>query len=385
MKNIVIEKSIKVQKENFYESPFDNVYEFKDGVAVVEKDGKYGAIKEDGTVVVELEYDGYLHDFEGGIAIFYKIAFGFLGHEVLVDKTGRIIKKIPYGKSCDPFYNNLLAKIHGYNKTGLINRDGNYVIKPQSKYYICDVYKDIAVMQKYSDIFKRYIVDKNGNMHKFFDYYKVKIVGKNLISVNTYKERFLTDIHNDRISRDYDRIRIFSCFGVDVAIAELNGMTFVIDDLGNEKVLPDAFPILTYDEKEKIIAKIINIDCKDKDLASNSLNIYANYYKNIVEQCSLDGYKVPKLSISGDTAVIDRKYVCKTKDLKLKYVLTIHKFDNETVVKEFDSKDECDAYYDEIVEQVEDYNMNVQYGINKVYNDANNSLDEFLGSSKIKK
>lgn len=81
----------------------------------------------------------------------------------------------------------------------------------------------------------------------------------------------------------------------------------------------------------------------------------------------------------------DSLNTCKPSDLKFKYILKIHKFDDKDVIKEFDSKDKCDKYYDELMKKIEEYNMNVQDEINKVYKDANDSLDEFLGSSKVKK
>lgn len=70
---------------------------------------------------------------------------------------------------------------------------------------------------------------------------------------------------------------------------------------------------------------------------------------------------------------------------KIQYILKICKFDNSAVIKEFDSKDECDKYYDELMKRIEKYNVNTQDETNKVYKDVNDSLDEFLGSLKIKK
>ena len=127
-----------------------------------------------------------------------------------------------------------------------------------------------------------------------------------------------------------------------------------------------------------------------KGQKDDRLNIYMpTNYENIVKQCSLDGYKVPVIDMGDALTVVDYKYICETNDLKLKYALTIHKFNGEIIVKEFDSKDECDAYYDELMKKIEEYNVNIKNKIKKAYEvsfeDANNSLDEFLGSSKIKK
>lgn len=124
---------------------------------------------------------------------------------------------------------------------------------------------------------------------------------------------------------------------------------------------------------------------KDGSLNTCKPNDYKSLIMSNIKKCLSSGYKTPLINASDEEAVVDYMYACKLCDLKFKYILTIHKIVNKTVIKEFDSKDECDAYYDELVEQVEDYNMNVQYGVNKVYKDANNFLDEFLDSSKIKK
>jgi hypothetical protein len=57
---------------------YDYVHSFSDGIAWVEKDGKYGCIDKNGkVVVVPLEYD-YVHSFNDGIAFLLSCFCGCL-------------------------------------------------------------------------------------------------------------------------------------------------------------------------------------------------------------------------------------------------------------------------------------------------------------------
>lgn len=418
MDDIVIEKSIEVKKENLRKLPFDRVYGFKNGVAVFENDRlcglinkdlaiiakpvysiigsfengvaiikkgeKYGAIKEDGTIIVKPEYDGYDKNFKYGAAVFYKISRNSLFdlnsvHRTLIDKSGKIIKEISNMEISNPFSNSSFAIIRGRGRCGLIDRDGNDIVKPQGKYAIYGTYKDMAVMEKYNNSNKKYIIDKNGNKYKFFGCDVVEIIGENLIHVKKDKVHFLTDIYNNKISRNYDEFN----YNGNISTATLNGNKYIIDSLGNEEKCYESF----FEQLKDMSYSYTKYMKGQKD---DRLNIYMpTNYENIVKQCLLDGYKVPVIDIGDDLTVVDYKYICETNDLKLKYVLTIHKFNGEIIVKEFDSKDECDAYYDELIKKIEEYNVNIKNKIKKAFEvsfeDANNSLDEFLGSSKIKK
>lgn len=370
MKKITVEKSVEVQKDKLNKLPFYVMYEFKNGAAIIMNGGKYGALREDGVVIAEPEYDSFDRDFTDGIAVFQNNA-GFTNeYQVLIDKSGKVIKEL-FNMDYVPFGDNSLAIISDSRKNilsgmkckyyGLIDRNGNNIVKPQDKYLIYGIHKDKAIMEKIDKPSKRYIVDETGAKHKFFDYDEIEIIGDNLIHVKKSGIHFLTDIYNNKIDS-------FAYSG--------DEKTETLDSLGNEeKCYKSSFDVLKEIMKKE----------KDDSLNTCKPNDYRSLITRDIKRCLSNGYKTPIINASNEMVIVDLMYTCKPSDLKFKYILKIHKFDNEAIIKEFDSKDECDAYYDELVEQVEDYNMNVQYGINKVYKDANNSLDEFLGSSKIKK
>ncbi len=385
MKKITVEKYVEVQKDKLYKLPFYVMSKFKNGVAIIMQNKKYGALREDGVIIVEPKYEEFTRDFEDGIAIFQNNAGFNNKYQVLIDKSGKVIKEL-FDMDYVPFGDNSIAIISFSRKNslsgmkctyyGLIDRNGNDIVKPQDKYLIYGIHKDKAIMEKINKPSKRYIVDKTGAKHKFFGYDAVEIIGDNLIHAKENGWHFLTDIYNNRIGRNYDSFT----YGKGMINATLGDKKYVIDSLGNEKKCYDMSSVKEVEELFEDINSYYSDIKKEKDSSLNTCN--PNDYKTLImsniKKCLSNGYKTPLINASNEVVVVDYMYACKSCDLKFKYILKICKFDNETEVKEFDSKDECDAYYDELVELVEDYNMNVQYGINKVYNDANDSLDKIL-------
>lgn len=396
MKNFIVKKSVELEKNELCEMPFDIVYDFKNGkavarkgelyglvdknanviispiydyiypfqnkIAVVKKNRKYGAIKDDGTILIKPQYEYYKRDFSDGIGVFKnKSQASFLfepTYEVLIDESGSVIKEL-FNMESDPFLENAITVISDGKKYGLINRKGNEIIEPQSKYIIHKVYNDVAIMQKENNFTKRYIVDKTGKKHKFFDYEDVEILENNLFHVQKNKKHFLTDIYNNKISRDYD---YFECiFGA--YIAGINQRYYIVDSLGNEvSLLEDYNANALLDEKIKIIEKVIprNTNSKEKN----------GYIPS--------DYEKPNINVYGDTVVADYKYIGKTCNLKLKYIITISKSDGSCIIKTFKNQMECDMYYKELIGELEKYNAKVDAGINKVYKDADDSLEKFL-------
>lgn len=376
MEKIKVKKIVKVQKDKLYKLPFYVVDEFKNGAAIIMNAGKYGALREDGVIIVEPKYEGFTRDFEDGIAIFQNEPGNLYKYEA-INKKGEVIKRtnLKFG----PFLDNSFAVIYDESEQGLIDRYGNYIMKPQDKYILLGLYKDLAIMAKYNNHSKKYIIDKSGNMYKFFGYNCVEIVGENLIHVEKNGTHFLTDAHNNKISRTYDN---FTHYG-DRLIATLGNKKYVIDSLGNEKKCYD----MSSDDDAREMFKYMDDVKEEKD---DSLNIYTptdykSLIEGVIENCVSSDYKTPHINVGNRNVIIDCMYACGASNLKFKYMLTIYKYYGKITIKEFDNKDDCDKYYDELMKEIDKCNINTQNQIDKVYKDANDSLDMFLDKLKVKK
>ena len=392
MKKITVEKYVEVQKDKLHKLPFSVMHEFKNGAAIIMKTGNYGALREDGVVIVKPEYDSFDRDFKDGIAVFQNNAGFNNKYQVLIDKSGKVIKEL-FNMDYVPFDDNSLAIISGSRKNSLsgmkctyyelIDRNGNNIVKPQDKYLIYGIYKDKAIMEKIVKPSKRYIVDETGVKHKFFDYDAVEIIGDNLIHVEKSGIHFLTDIYNNKVSRDYDSFT----YGKGMINATLGDKKYVIDSLGNEKKCYDMSSVKEVEELFEDINSYYSDIKKEKDSSLNTCkpNDYKTLIMSNIKKCLSSGYKTPLINASDEVVVVDYMYACKSCDLKFKYILKICKFDNEVIIKEFDSKDECDKYYDELMKEIDKCNINTQNQIDKVYKDANDSLDMFLDKLKVKK
>ncbi|MDR1706316.1 MAG: WG repeat-containing protein, partial [Clostridiales bacterium] len=69
---------------------YDQVYSFSEGLAPVIKDGKYGFIDKTGKVVVPLEYDDVYNISEGLATVMKDDKWGF------IDKTGKVVVPLEY-------------------------------------------------------------------------------------------------------------------------------------------------------------------------------------------------------------------------------------------------------------------------------------------------
>lgn len=253
MKKITVEKYVEVQKDKLHKLPFSVIHEFKNGAAIIMKTGNYGALREDGVVIVKPEYDSFDRDFEDGIAVFQNNAGFNNKYQILVDKSGKVIKEL-FNMDYVPFDDNSIATISFSGKNSLsgmkctyywlIDRNGNDIVKPQDKYLIYGIHKDKAIMEKINKPSKRYIVDKTGAKHKFFGYDAVEIIGDNLIHAKENGWHFLTDIYNNKISRNYDSFT----YGKGMVNATLGDKKYVIDGLGNEKKCYDMSSVKEVEE-----------------------------------------------------------------------------------------------------------------------------------------
>jgi len=101
-------------------SKYDYVDEFKDGLAKVKLNNKYGFINKTGKEITPIKYN-YAHDFSDGLAqVKLDSKYGY------IDKTGKEVIPIKYDDVRD-FYDGL-AKVKLNNKWGLIDKTGKEVI-----------------------------------------------------------------------------------------------------------------------------------------------------------------------------------------------------------------------------------------------------------------
>ncbi len=156
----------------FIKKQYDKIYNFKEGLAVVKKDGKYGFIDKSGKEVVELKYDdaysfsdglaavnqGKTYDSDGNIKDYGLWAY--------IDKTGKRV--IPFNYTFARSFSDGLASvwietdkeyIHKY-----INKQGKTVLKQNPDYYASsygDFKNGLARVQNKNDGLIGYI-DKTG-------------------------------------------------------------------------------------------------------------------------------------------------------------------------------------------------------------------------------
>lgn len=101
---------------------YEYVMDFKEGRALVQKDGKYGFVDKDGTVVIPLIYDDAAQRFEEGTARVKKDRkWGF------VDKEGTVVVPLIYDNVALNFSEGR-AMVNKDRKWGFVDKDGTVVI-----------------------------------------------------------------------------------------------------------------------------------------------------------------------------------------------------------------------------------------------------------------
>lgn len=149
---------------------YDRAYPFSDGLAEVEKDGKFGYIDHDGKLVLPLEYDS-VQPFIGGYAAVKKV--DDIGNEVwsIIDKKGNL--KILPGVNGISAFNDGIARAWRKGVEIFIDTDGNEVKTPNIKSEVLDKYDEVrnfvegrAVVAKsvYPQWQTKYgVIDEEGN------------------------------------------------------------------------------------------------------------------------------------------------------------------------------------------------------------------------------
>ena len=103
-----------------YRRWYNDIYNFYEGFAGVELNGKYGFIDKTGREVIPCKYD-YVWDFEEGLA-----GVELNGSWGVIDKTGREICPCKYDDVGD--FNEGFARVILNNKYGFIDKSGREVI-----------------------------------------------------------------------------------------------------------------------------------------------------------------------------------------------------------------------------------------------------------------
>lgn len=178
---------LKLNGEPLINDIFERAYPFEDGIAVVVKDNKAGAIDKNGKEVIKFEFDN-LSQFENGVSIAnlsnkygiinsegaftvepkYKVILNALYNELyiaeldgkygVIDKNDNI--KIPF--EYDMIYNlsENIFLLELNNKTSLVNKK-NQVVLPLDFYKQTDIYNNMLLIKKEENVNIIDLRDKN--------------------------------------------------------------------------------------------------------------------------------------------------------------------------------------------------------------------------------
>lgn len=155
----VIDKSGKTIGENTF-GPYEKTVPtvFKEGRAVVVKDGKYGIIDIDGQYVVSPKYDGISEIFEGGVVIKQNGLYGYM------DINGSVIIAPRY-QSLSNFKGGL-AIFSSDNKYGVVDRAATVIVSPE--------YEEIVILD--NNLIR---ISENGGQYRYVNKY-----GKTVYEIN---------------------------------------------------------------------------------------------------------------------------------------------------------------------------------------------------------
>jgi len=164
-KRILINKKGKLAQKD---PKYDRVHKFSEGMAIVEKDGKMGAINSEKNLVIYIDYD-YLSSFREGLAV--AKTGGWYG---FIDKTGEFVIKNKFNR-VSPFSGGLAAvdapaeakESNGYkyyvDRGGYIDKSGNFVIGPMKMDWNYSFVCDIAPVKVFSKLEGDWVyIDKTG-------------------------------------------------------------------------------------------------------------------------------------------------------------------------------------------------------------------------------
>lgn len=148
--------------------PYDLIHGFYEGIAVVEKNGKMGAVNEQGVMIVPAIYDDALYFNEGFMPVKRNNLWGVvdtLGNEVVAPLYDEIFE-----------FKNGHAVVHKYGKSGLINSTGKLVIP-------FDYDSDMGITQ-----YDGYSIVKSNNKYGVMSHNGLSIAGTVYDMIQPYSE-----------------------------------------------------------------------------------------------------------------------------------------------------------------------------------------------------
>ena len=236
---------------------YGDAYPFRDGLAVVELDDKWGFIDKTDKVIIPLMYD-YAVDFREGLApVTLNGKWGYIdnnGKEIIalkydwagsfiedlasvklngkygwIDKTGKEVIPLKYDQiDVVQFFNEGLAKVSLNDKWGFIDKTGKEVIS--LKYDFAGSFSEgFAKIRRING--KWGFIDKTGKEITPLKYNDVLSFSEGLAAVGLDgKWGFINTMGKEVIPLKYDYAEFFSG---GKALVELNGETFYIDKNGH--------------------------------------------------------------------------------------------------------------------------------------------------------
>ena len=203
---------------------YDDVFNFREGLAVVKLKGKWGFIDKSGKVVVPLKYDNVWAFHEGLAGVKLKGKWGF------IDKSGKEV--VPPKYDYVDSFNEGLAMVKLNGKWGYINKSGKEVVPPKYD-NVWDFKEGLAIVELNG---KQGFVDKSGKEVVPLKYDVVWNFSEGLAEVKLKGKWGVIDMSgNEVVPLKYD---IVHASEEGLAMVKLNDKWGVVDKSGKEVVPP---------------------------------------------------------------------------------------------------------------------------------------------------
>lgn len=383
---------------------YDEIGDFSDGLFKIKVNDKYGYIDSNGFAVIKPSFDkatNFVND--------RAVVYNYNGNKrklitMLIDKKGSILAKYE-NATIDEFKNNNYSVITLQDglKTGIIDRNGNEVIKPHKKYAIKSFENSLFVISKPKGTgYKFSVLDNNGKIHELPSYEDCDALNSDVLRIKDNGSYFLADIDGNILSSGYEeiirvsnnayRVRKNGLYGIilgngdvacepiynyitnykfGVAPVKKDSRWGLINESGNE-ITDIIYNIITEFDRNGLAT--FKLDGKRGFLNSNG-EVVSFYDKNfindddILSKTIIDSRYIlfervasPKYAIydskkriltdfsfnsvrkNGNMIIFDEKYMVNINDLDFKYKFILEK-DSKEIIKNFDSIKERDKYY----------------------------------------
>lgn len=117
----VNEELVGLKLKQKYSDVYDNVWDYKDGLVAVLKDGKWGYIDSSGKIIIPLQYEDPSQFTHGYVDVKQNGKVG------LIDKTGKVVVPLQYDYIGN-YHNGLFSVRNLQEKYGFIDSSGNVII-----------------------------------------------------------------------------------------------------------------------------------------------------------------------------------------------------------------------------------------------------------------